>query len=200
MAAYRGAAPRGASSPDDPYGDVFLVVDGWSTAAPGLRGPGARDSPSSPPAAWASASTSSSPPPAGRRCRPGCATCSAPGSSCGWATRSTPRSTSQGRRTCPPCPGRGLTARRAALPGRAAAHRRRSPHRRPGRGASPTWSTAVAEPGPDRPRPAVRLLPHAAARRRRCPAAGRTATAAIALGLDESSSPRSGTTSTPTRT
>ena len=40
IAAYRQARTRREIT-DDPFGDVFLVVDGWGHAAPGVRGAGA---------------------------------------------------------------------------------------------------------------------------------------------------------------
>ena len=111
--------PPAAGRADDGYGDVFLVVDGWSTlradfddlelelqqlAARGLtfglhivaRRAG------------------------GPTTAPRCATCSAPGSSCASVTRSTPRSTARSPRWCRPagpvaawCPASCTSSRRS---------------------------------------------------------------------------------------
>lgn len=97
MAAFR--ALRAEGTVDDPYGDVFLLVDGWATlrqdyddleqrvmelAARGLSF-GLHVVVSA--VRWS-------------KCGPGCATCSAPSSNCGSATRWSPRSVPGRRPVC----------------------------------------------------------------------------------------------------
>ena len=108
---------------------------------------------SSPPAASPSACTSSPRPAGGRTSGPRCATCSAAGSSCGSATRWTPRSTAGSRRWCRPT-GQDEGSCRASCTSSP-----RSPAstatRRPTRSAtvSTTSSGGSRRPGPGRPGP-----------------------------------------------
>ena len=114
------AAPgRAAGSTTSPYGDVFLVIDGWLTlrsefeeletglAALATRGLSYGVHVVVPRrAGWTS----------GRRC----GTCSAPGWSCGSATRATRGRPARGATPCRRRPGRGLATDGAALPRRGA--------------------------------------------------------------------------------
>ena len=121
----------------------------------------------------------------GRSSGPACATCSAPGWSCGWATRSSRRSTARPPPACPSgAPGRGLTRGRrcTSSPRCPASTARPPPTTWPT--ASPTLVDAVAAPGTGRRRRPVRLLPDRAARTRRCPDRTRRGQR-IPLGIDE---------------
>ena len=164
------AAPGGrASSPTT----RSATCSWWSTAgARCARSTRTWSSPSPtwPPGAWATASTWSLTAARWAEIRSTCGTCSAPGWSCGSATRPTPRSTAGRRRTCRRSARSGPHPRQAALP------------HRPARGSTASadvedLAEAPADlvehvrgrPGRAAPAPQVRLLPRDAARGRAGP-------------------------------
>ena len=104
---------RRRAGPTTRYGDVFLVVDGWSTLRADFDEASSRSCSDWPQRGLTFGIHLLVAPPAGPTSAPPCATSSAPGSSCGSATRSTPRSTARSPANVPTGrPGRGLMAER----------------------------------------------------------------------------------------
>ena len=158
MAAYRRCAASGHFA-DDPHGDVFLVVDGWATAARRLRGARRAD----PPARRARPDVRRAPDarlrPLVRHAQRAARPARHPaGAAAGRPDRLGDRHA--GRRAGARArPGSGLTTDKTALPGRDPAHRRPVAHRRPGDGDAGRWPRPSPTAGTGPAAPPVRMLP-----------------------------------------